>query len=262
MILRAGREELPRLTALWQTCFGDRPEEIEVFWKIFGKTVDVFCAKEGKDIAAMVCALPAQLVDESGESHPAAYLYAVATAPAYRRRGLCGKVLAFAEAALRKEGVSYALLVPSEPPLFDLYRRYGYRTVAFRGAEKIFSAPCAGTVQEIDAEAYFNLRELLLYENFLSCGPDFLRYQAIDDRLCRIETAQQVFCAVCAQEDGLLTVKELLPYDPAAAALLLQASGAQRGVCLTPEGRLPYAMGKALRGDALPQNLYFGLAMD
>ena len=168
--------------------------------------------------------------------------------------GFCGSRTA--------EGVSYALLVPSEPPLFDLYRRYGYRTVAFRGAEKIFSAPCAGTVQEIDAEAYFNLRELLLYENFLSCGPDFLRYQAIDDRLCRIETAQQVFCAVCAQEDGLLTVKELLPYDPAAAALLLQASGAQGGICLTPEGRLPYAMGKALRGDALPQNLYFGLAMD
>ena len=54
MILRAGREELPRLTALWQTCFGDRPEEIEVFWKIFGKTAEVFCAKEGKDIAAMV----------------------------------------------------------------------------------------------------------------------------------------------------------------------------------------------------------------
>ena len=60
----------------------------------------------------------------------------------------------------------------------------------------------------------------------------------------------------------MLTVKELLPYDPAAAALLLQASGAQGGICLTPEGRLPYAMGKALRGDALPQNLYFGLAMD
>ena len=183
MILRAGREELPLLTALWQTCFGDRPEEIEVFWKIFGKTVDVFCAKEGKDLAAMVCALPVQLVDESGQSHPAAYLYAVATAPAYRRRGLCGKVLTFAEAALRKEGVSYALLVPSEPPLFDLYRHYGYRTVAFRGREEISAAPCAGTVQEIDAEAYFNLRELLLYENFLSCGPDFLRYQALGDRL-------------------------------------------------------------------------------
>ena len=262
MILRAGREDLPRLTALWQTCFGDRREEIEVFWKIFGKTAEIFCAKEDKDIAAMACALPVQVVDEAGESHPAAYLYAVATAPAYRRRGLCGKVLAFAEDALRKRGVSYALLVPAEPPLFGLYRRCGYRTVAFRGREEISAAPCAGTVQEIDAEAYFNLRELLLYEDFLSCGPDFLRYQALGDRLCRIETAQQVFCAVCAQEDGLLTVKELLPYDPAAAALLLRESGAQRGVCLTPEGESPYAMGKALRGDALPQKLYFGLAMD
>ncbi len=262
MILRAGREEIPALTALWQACFGDRREDIELFWRNFGKSAEVFCAKVGKNPVSMACALPVQLVDETGESHPAAYLYAVATASAYRRCGLCGKVLAFAEDALRKTGVSYALLVPSEPSLFNFYRRGGYQTVAFRGREDINVPPCAGTVQEIGAEAYFNLRELLLYENFLSCGPDFLRYQAAGDLLCRVETEQQVFCAVCSRGKEPFTVKELLPYDPAAAALLLQASGAQSGVCLTPDGTLPYAMGKALCDGALPQNLYFGLAMD
>lgn len=262
MIGRAGPEDFPRLTTLWQTCFGDDPETVAAFWQIFGKTVQVFCAREKKSPVSMVCALPVQLIDAAGESHSAAYLYAVATDPSCRGRGLCGNVLAFAEDSLRKSGVSFTLLVPSEPSLFSLYRRYGYQTISRRGCEAISPAACEGTVQEIGPEAYCNLRELLLYDSFVSCDSDFLRYQALDDRLYRVETAQQVFCAVCSEASGRLTVKELLPYDASAAALLLRTSGMRQGICRTPDGSQPYAMGKALRGGTLPENIYFGLAMD
>ena len=59
---------------------------------------------------------------------------------------------------------------------------------------------------------------------------------------------EEVFCAVCAQKDGLLTVKELLPYDPAAAALLLALSGAANAERLIPGGQL---VGVAVRSDGL-----------
>ena len=101
MIRCAGREDLPQLTALWGVCFGDSEEEIGAFWKLLSGKARVFCAREGKSVVSMACALPVQLVDAQGESHPAAYLYAVGTAPAYRRRGLSAQVLSFAEDDLR-----------------------------------------------------------------------------------------------------------------------------------------------------------------
>lgn len=259
---RAARADLPQLTRLWQTCFHDSEAEVQAFWKCFGDKIGIFCARDGKKVTAMLCALPVQLIDDAGDSHEAAYLYAVATDPAYRGRGLCGEILACAERALRAQGVEYAILVPAEPGLFALYERYGYKTAFFRGRGEISGAACAGKVEEIDADTYFSLRELLLVDSFVSCGPDYLTYQATTDRLMRIETAGQMHCAVCAQDGSELTVKELLPYTPEAAALLLKHFGCKCGRCLTPQGTLPYGMCKALSGAPLPQNCYLGLVLD
>ena len=262
MIRCAGREDLPQLTALWGVCFGDSEEEIGAFWKLLSGKARVFCAREGKSVVSMACALPVQLVDAQGESHPAAYLYAVGTAPAYRRRGLSAQVLSFAEDDLRKSGAEYALLVPSSPSLFEFYQKLGYRTAFYRAREEISVPACAGTVSRIGAEEYFNLRELLLFENFISCGPEFLAYQAVTDRLYRIETRDRLFCAVCSEAGGQLRIKELLPYEPAAAALLLQSLGCAGGDCLAPGETIPFGMCKPLRGAPLPAGVYLGLALD
>ena len=259
---RAARAELTQLTRLWRTCFHDSEAEVQAFWKRFADKAGIFCARDGKKVTAMACALPAQLIDGAGESYEAAYLYAVATDPAYRGRGLCREVLACAEAALGKQGTDYAILIPAEESLFSLYGRYGYETVFFRGREEISAVPCAGKVEAIDAETYFSLRELLLFDSFVSCDPDFLAYQATSDRLVRVETAGQVHCAVCAQDSAALTVKELLPYTPEAAALLLKHFDCKRGVCLPPQGTLPYGMCKSLSGVPLPRDCYLGLALD
>lgn len=260
MIARAERRDLPQLTRLWQDCFGDRPEDIAAFWRLPG--VLVFCARESGRAVSMASALPVQLIDEEGEAHAAAYLYAVATDKAFRRRGLCGAVLRHAEAQLKKDGTEFSLLVPSTPPLFSFYQKLGYKTCFFRGKEEIAAPACTGEVHAISPEAYFNLRELLLPTGFVSLSAALLGYQGTSDRLCRIETESDVFCAVCAESEDSLTVKELLPYSPAAAALLLRESGCRQGVCLTPEGDIPYGMGKPLSAAPLPERIYLGLAMD
>ena len=260
MITRAERRDLPQLTRLWQDCFGDRPEDIAAFWRLPG--VQVFCARENGRAVSMASALPVQLIDEEGEAHAAAYLYAVATDKTFRRRGLCGEVLHYAEVQLKKSGVEFSLLIPSTPPLFSFYRKLGYETCFFRGREEIAVPACTGEVRAISPEAYFNLRELLLPAGFVSLPATLLGYQGTSDRLCRIETENDVFCAVCAESAGRLTVKELLPYSPAAAALLLRESGCRQGVCLTPEGDIPYGMGKPLSEVPLPAHIYLGLAMD
>ena len=70
MILRAGREELPRLTALWQTCFGDPASDSAPI--LTHPQIRTFAAYAGGKPVSMLCALPATLVDAAGGEAPRA----------------------------------------------------------------------------------------------------------------------------------------------------------------------------------------------
>lgn len=80
--MRAARRDLPALTRLWQACFGDTEAEVRAFWQALFDCTPVYLrrAPDGSP-AAMLCALPAELVGDDGDAVPAAYLYAVCTAP-------------------------------------------------------------------------------------------------------------------------------------------------------------------------------------
>ena len=128
--MRAARRDLPALTRLWQACFGDPEAEVRAFWQALFDCTPVYLrrAPDGSP-AAMLCALPAELVGDDGDAVPAAYLYAVCTAPALRGRGHCRLLLQEAEQDLAKQGIRAAVLVPAEESLFGFYTRFGYRTV-------------------------------------------------------------------------------------------------------------------------------------
>ena len=128
--MRAARRDLPALTRLWQTCFGDTEAEVRAFWQALFDCTPVYLrrAPDGSP-AAMLCALPAELVGDDGDAVPAAYLYAVCTAPALRGRGHCRLLLQEAEQDLAEQDVRAAVLVPAEESLFGFYARFGYRTV-------------------------------------------------------------------------------------------------------------------------------------
>ena len=131
--MRAARRDLPALTRLWQACFGDTEAEVRAFWQALFDCTPVYLrrAPDGSP-AAMLCALPAELVGDDGDAVPAAYLYAVCTAPALRGRGHCRLLLQEAEQDLAKQDVRAAVLVPAEESLFGFYARFGYRTVSVR----------------------------------------------------------------------------------------------------------------------------------
>ena len=156
---QAQKKDLPALTALWQTCFGDEAMQINAFWRALWQDIRVFAAYEGKTPVAMLCALPTALVNEAGESFPAAYLYAVCTAPQQRNRGLCGALLAYAENALQKEGCSFAALVPSSKGLFGFYQKFGYQTAFFHKEYTVSAKKGTAKITKLDADGYQNLRE-------------------------------------------------------------------------------------------------------
>lgn len=256
------------LTALWHTCFGDTTEEIRTFWELCDPFVQVFCAFDGKKLCGMICALSVQCTDENGEAFPAAYCYALCTAPAYRSRGIAAGLLAYCEKSLKQQGIFTVFLVPAEPSLFSYYERLGYQTVCHRSSREasLLSPTEPYRITPCTSAAYGNHRELQLYEGFLSYPEGILRWQ---EQLCRwgkgglyrIENADRIFYAAAVKRGDCLHIKELLSEDIAAAQALAAHLHCKRLKLLQAEGDTPYAMGKALSG-TLPLQVYVGLALD
>ncbi len=175
--MRAARRDLPALTRLWQACFGDTEAEVRAFWQALFDCTPVYLrrAPDGSP-AAMLCT-PAELVGDDGDAVPAAYLYAVCTAPALRGRGYCRLLLQEAEQDLAKQDVRAAVLVPAEESLFGFYARFGYRTVFTCRTETVPAARGDCSITPLTPDGWQSLRELQLYDSHLSYPPELLRWQ-------------------------------------------------------------------------------------
>lgn len=254
------------LTPLWQRCFGDSTAEIQSFWEKTAGTVLTFAALDGKKTVSMLCALPTVLIDDCGEALHAAYLYAVCTAPEYRRQGICAGLIAYAEKALQRD-FDACMLVPDGEELFRFYQKRGYQTAFYHSRYEISAQQSGVKITRLTADAYRNIRELQLYGSFVSYDVPLLELQKCSSEasgagLYRLETANTVCCAAAEKHGDCLLIKELLPYCPEAAAALAQKLGCQKAVVLTQGDNLPFGMIKPLRTIELPEKSYLGLAFD
>lgn len=80
------------------------------------------CAAENGNVAAALYWFDAEF-----RGQKFAYLYAVATHPDFRNRGLCRALMADAAACLTGRGYDGALLMPHDSGLRKMYGRMGYR---------------------------------------------------------------------------------------------------------------------------------------
>ena len=252
----AAEKDVPALEALWQTCFGDAPTESRPF--LTHSDIRVFAAYDDGRPVSMLCALPATLVDNCGGERPCAYLYAVCTHPDFRGRGLSSGLLAYAEQALRRAGFSCTALVPANEKLFEFYQKSGYQTVFYQKKYEIAPGGVAD-IRPVDAAGYRALRELQLYDRFVSFPEAML---ALLPQRWRIETDAAVCCVAGAVQDGVLHLQELLPDVPEAAAALAAQLGCIRAEVRTPGGAHPFGMAKALDASALPERAYLGVSFE
>ncbi|MBO5778961.1 MAG: GNAT family N-acetyltransferase [Clostridia bacterium] len=147
MILRRSTPaDLPALQALWQQVFGDPPAFTGRFYETFGADAAIV-AEEDEKVVAMIHPLPVALA-QNGTYSFGVYIYALATAPDYRGRGIASRLLTEAETApltastlaleaglTNRSGntPAFSLLIPGEESLFAYYRSRGYD----RGAQVI-----------------------------------------------------------------------------------------------------------------------------
>lgn len=256
----ASRKDIPALKRIWAACFGGEPEYADFYYRTRFRPKETLVWREKGVPVSMMTLMPLTIAGQAG-----AYVYAVATLPGYRGRGLVRKLSAFAENVLRQQGRTFMALVPAEPPLFAFYEKLGYFTSFFLW-EKELSCPEGGRELTSFARCHFG-KFAKLREEYFSGFPGGaahpkreLRY--IYRELCRynggvftfLEDGAERYAAFSRTEDGIW-LRECSARDPilAAETLLFQTGLQKARVCCGREFpgavKTPYGMGKALLPD-------------
>ena len=115
--------QIPKLWGLWREAFGDTEEFLTAFYKSAFHVNRCRCVTIKEEIVASLYWFDCIYKDKK-----IAYLYAVATAKAYRGQGICKSLISDTHSYLLGCGYEGVVLVPGNRELFKLYEGMGYQT--------------------------------------------------------------------------------------------------------------------------------------
>ena len=255
MIIDApNRSQIPELRSLWQEAFDDTEEVVDDFGRTAFHTDRCRCAvTDGKVAAALYW------FDCLHMGRRIAYVYAVATAKAYRRQGIGHELMEDTHRHLEKLDYEGVILVPGSKELFRYYEGMGYRTcstirefscTAVKGEEEVL-------LRSIDRTEYAQLRRQLLPQGGVVQENENLDFLQTQDMLY----AGPSFLLAAEKDGDRLFGVELLG-DETKAPEIVSALGCVQGTFRVPGEGKPFAMYRSLKESALPAPIYFGLAFD
>lgn len=251
MFVYTGSDALiPGLRGLWKKAFGDTDEFLDLFFAAAYDHRRCRCIAEDGKVQAALYWFDCEL-----EGRKLAYIYAVATDPQYRGRGLCRRLMADTMDRLREAGYEGALLLPQEPWLIKMYAGMGFAPCT-RVTEQWFPAGKAIEVRQVDAEEYAALRRRFLPAGGVRQERENLRFLSF---MSRFYTGPD-FLAAVTEDGGELWCPEFLG-DPARFSGLAGALGFAAGRVRMPGSERPFAMFRPLAEDC-PMPRYFGLVFD
>lgn len=244
-------DQIPQLRRLWKVAFRDEDAFLDAFFSLAFSQDRCRCILENGTVQAVL-----YWFDATCENQKFAYLYAVATEPAARGRGLCRMLMEDTKNLLASRGYYGLILVPQKEPLRQMYAKMGY---ADCGGVSRFAAPAEDTpisIRRLTSEEYAAARRKLLPpgaviqegENLALLSSYAFFYQGQD------------FLAALTPDGDKLICHELLG-NPDAAYALVSALGCREGSFCMPGRDMTFAQYLPLREDCVePQ--YFGLAFD
>ena len=119
--------DIPRQRELWQLAFGDEGAYVDNFYDTCYRPERMLMLEEDGVVQAMTAWFDTTFVVPERGEYRAAYLYAVATHPEARGRGLAGRLLSDADGFFRAWGIPAVTTVPAEPSLHQFFGRNGFR---------------------------------------------------------------------------------------------------------------------------------------
>lgn len=251
MISRWARpEEQTSLQVLWNRVFGDGPVVSGAFFDRFPPEAHTRVINRDA-LAAMASWIPVTLAGQAG-----AYVYAVATAPDQRGKGLCRTLMGELEDALAARGLAFAALCPATSSLFDFYAKLGYETAFYHSVRQVSAIKKEIAPEEIPPAEYGALREAHLPSPHCVWEEAALSYLlATGTRFYRLPHG----CAAVSAES--LRIPELLgPAENAAA--LCHALGIARAEVSVPGMETARGMVKSLRFGQKTPPAHLGFAFD
>lgn len=243
---------IPALRALWKEAFGDGDEFLDSFFTTAFSPLRCRCTVAAGETAAAL-----YWFDCLWQSRPAAYLYAVATARAYRGQGLATALMEDTHRYLAAHGYAGAVLVPGSGELFRFYHRLGYRECSRISEIRCGAAAEPVEIYRTDRTEYARLRKKYLPENGVLQQGENLRFLQTQAHFY----AGDGFVLAARREENFLHGTELLG-NPDAAPAIVRALGCTEGQFRIPGKDRPFAMFRPLGEDSVPPPSYFGLAFD
>lgn len=238
------------LKALWREAFGDPEGFIQGFFQKGFSPQRCRCVYENGQLAAALYWFECRWGEKK-----LAYIYGVATAKAFRGKGLCAALMADTHSHLQNAGYAGAVLVPADEGLFSMYEKMGYR--GFSPMEKREVRPSGfHSVQEIRPETYGQLRKQRLPAGGIVQEGDTLRFLCTYARFYTAGDA--LFCA--AREGNTLYIQEFFG-DGEVLPGITAALAAGKAAVRLPGGDKPFAMYRSFTEDRLMPG-YFGIALD
>ena len=213
-------EQLGALRRLWKLAFGDSEAYMDNFFRTYYRPERMLVLEDEGEIRSMTAWFDTNFVLPGRGEYRAAYLYAVATHPDSRGKGLAARLLAGADQYFRSLSIPAVTTVPAEPSLHNFFGANGFRECFWLFQEKLTpselpKAPGGVRFQPLSPGEYGRLREKLLEDiPHISYPEDALAYQA----------------GCCALSGG-----GLFGADTADGPVILCGEGAGNGVIVVKE---------------------------
>ncbi len=245
-------KDITDLIELWKEAFEDSDEFLKKFFST------AFSSKRSRRITVDgITAAALYWFDCTYNGKRIAYVYAVATAKAYRGQGLCRILMNDMHIMLKSRGYTGAILVPGSKELFDFYNRLGYETCAYINELKCKKSERKLKISKIGKDEYAKLRRQYLPDgSVIQEGEnlDFLgRYASF--------YAGRDFVLVARAEKNTLHGIELLG-NASQAPDIVGTLGYKSGSFRVPGEETPFAMYHSFGKSEQNAPEYLGLAFD
>jgi GNAT superfamily N-acetyltransferase len=125
MLIKDIEKYTESLVTLWHKVFGDDEDYIRLFFRDACYDSECFAELEGDEVISAFYLLKCRIKCD-GKAYNGRYLYAAATLPEYRGKGLMSKLIEEAKAYAEAEKLDFIALVPANDGLYGYYEAFGF----------------------------------------------------------------------------------------------------------------------------------------
>ena len=243
--------QIPQLRNLWKTAFGDGDDFLDMFYTSAYAPHRCRCLLDEERIVAVL-----YWFDCTCNGRKLAYLYAVATDPAYRNQGLCRRLMADTHAHLKEQGYAGALLLPQDSGLQQMYGKMGYAPCTSLREFECTAAGEPAALTELTAATYAALRAPMLPAGSVIQEGENLSYLA---GYCKFYQGPDFLAVVFPDADQAICYEFL--GNVTGAPAFLQALGAKKGIIRTSGTGKDFAMYTSFVPNC-PKPKHFAFAFD